>query len=784
MPEIATRLLPLPLLALLLAAAGAGAVLLYRRERALVPRRAGRWLATSRCALVLLLLALLADPVKVARERVLERGDLLVVIDASRSFSLADPRRPQAQVEAEAAALGAAPGEVREASRRDLAARALASGWLDELGRRFDLSLFALAGELRPFAAGAPPPAGGPVTDLTRPIAEEVARRRRGGEDIAGAVLFTDGAHNAEGDPCDAALQLALLGVPLVVVGVGALERPAGLRIESVDATGRTFAGDEVKAQVVIASSELPAMEVKVDVLDDGRELKSFAATIPAGNGSTPMPLAFPAGSAGRRKLTVRVQATGGAWTGADSKDLWIEVLSGKARVLLLDGAPRWEHRYLREALSRDVSVELHEHLVTPPPERRLPAGFPRTRDELFAHDVVVLGDVDPAVFTREEVEALRDFVAARGGSIVAIAGERSMPYRWAETPLAEVLPVELLRPAPSGTAGAAAPGEALVLTLTRAGEGSALTRLVPGRERNLELWEMLPAPQWVCPVKGLRPGAEALATVKGDPERRVVLATRAMGAGRVLFAGADATWRWRFRLGDELHRRFWGQAVRWAVSRRLSAEDEHARLGTDAAVYAAPARVTIEALLKARAAGDGGAGAEDEPVDAVITRLADGKQGRARLEPVPSSGGRYRAEVSLAEIGLAPAAAPAGPGGAPAQDAPVEHRVRLDVPAIPGYSAREDRASVAFALEPAPDREAEAAACDVRLAEEVAAAAGGRFLPLARFREAAELLAEKGRETERVSRSSPWDRPALLAAVLLGLLVSEWILRRRVSLT
>ena len=35
-------------------------------------------------------------------------------------------------------------------------------------------------------------------------------------------------------------------------------------------------------------------------------------------------------------------------------------------------------------------------------------------------------------------------------------------------------------------------------------------------------------------------------------------------GFGRVLFVGIDSTWRWRYRVGDTYHHRFWGQLVRW----------------------------------------------------------------------------------------------------------------------------------------------------------------------------------------------------------------------------
>ena len=40
-------------------------------------------------------------------------------------------------------------------------------------------------------------------------------------------------------------------------------------------------------------------------------------------------------------------------------------------------------------------------------------------------------------------------------------------------------------------------------------------------------------------------------------------------GFGRVLFLGLDSTWRWRCRIGDTYHHRFWGPA-RWSAADKV----------------------------------------------------------------------------------------------------------------------------------------------------------------------------------------------------------------------
>jgi hypothetical protein len=813
--ELSTRLLSWPLaLALLLAAAAAVAVL-YRRDRARLSPRRGRVLTALRLLAVALLAALLGDPVLRRTELALERGAVLVVVDASRSSALRDP--PAARGEAEPELRGEAePG----LSRAEAAWRSLASGPLAALEERFEVSTFSLADDLRPAgpaaAASGPPPPRGQGTDLGRPLLEEVSRRPRGA--VAGIVLLSDGNHHAPDDPRQAARLLSALGAPIIAVGVGPLEPLPDIALTGVDATGRVFAGDEIAAQVSIEAHGLDAREIPLTVREGEAVVAELVAELVAGGGVTRLPIRFPAGEPGRKRFTVSFPPAPGERTADNnSRDVWVEVLSAKARVLLLDGAPRWEWRYLRSGWTEDPNVELEAFVVTPPPDRRLPQGFPRSPEELFARDVVVLGDVDPALFSREEKEMLRDFVTARGGALVLIAGERALPHRWRDTPLADVLPVEL-GAEPPGALGKEIARSGVPLALTREGEVSEITRLVPGRERNVELWGLLPQPRWLSPVLGLKPGAEVLVTAAraaaprlpgyipppaGEEgaaaerrlerflkERGAVYVTGVYGGGRVLYSGIDSSWRWRFRFGDELYRRFWGQVARWGASGRLGADDGHARLGTDRLLYPQGARIRIESMVRDAA----GAPFAGDLVDAVITRLPGGASARTRLEPIPRSGGRYRAAADLAALGIAPGAprvddgearseARGGEGneeGGAADGGFAEYEVHLEIPQLPGYAALASPAAVRFVVEPALDPERHDLACDRDLLSELAALSGGSFLPLARLGEAPRLLPERTRRVTRSSAMGLLDFPVALAALVVGLLALEWALRKR----
>ena len=72
-----------------------------------------------------------------------------------------------------------------------------------------------------------------------------------------------------------------------------------------------------------------------------------------------------------------------------------------------------------------------------------LVGGFPKTREELFAYRAIILGSVEAASFTPEQLRMIADFVSKRGGGLLMLGGRRSFAEGgWGGTPVGEVLPV------------------------------------------------------------------------------------------------------------------------------------------------------------------------------------------------------------------------------------------------------------------------------------------------------------------------------------------------------
>ncbi len=892
--------LGLPLLeaALLAALVAALLVLLFRRERRLVPGSVGAAISALRVILAVLVVALLAEPALTERTRQIHRARAFILMDDSQSMSLEDRDRPAWQKLREAIAIGLLPPGVREtapgkaasrlaraleeavdqkavdqeaaapvapdleealreaeaavASARPMlgaaacgqaaaglaALRARSGVERREKGAALVDSLSRLQQKADELTAGRDDPAiregmerasrlsrsqlataliegkggeeekglakeKGLAARLSRDLDVQVvsigsatgeetnlgdpllsAATSAPAEELAFLFLVSDGRHNHGRRPEDAARILQDMKVPVFTVSVGPGEAPRDVAIEKVELGGQVFAGESIEGELVVSSHGFPpgpvALKIHEGNAPDGKVVQETAVDIAPG--ATRIPLELPAGSAGRRKLTAVLSVREGEASEANNrKAFWVEVREDKAKVLSLEHRPRWQHRYLESLLSRDANTKLETHLlVKGAGGLRLPDRFPRDRSTLFEYDVILIGDVDPSVFSREMVESLQAFVSARGNTIAFLAGPKHLPRSYRGTGLEELIPVDLSDAADeagaslAASAGAASSG--FTLHLTRDGERSGLTSLLPSRERNRDLWPSLPAMLRLYSAGAARPAATVLARAVPDggvpaPEKAAgveagppVLVTTFAGAGRVVYVAVDETWRWRYRTGDTYFRRFWEQVLRWATANRLPEGDGFVRLGTDDVRYDEPATAALRAIVRDAA----GNPVTDEWVDALIAAAGapgEGREGKAarrvRLKPVPGAEGIYQ--------------------GAAEDLAAGEYRVTLDLATVPEYSGLplEKKASAGFVVDRVPSRELCDVTCDETLLREVARITGGEYLPLGEAQRAADLAPRKTYKTEVVSRTQAWSFSWWIAGIFAAALAAEWIARK-----
>jgi hypothetical protein len=585
-------LIPLWLAVVIGVAAAVAAVRLYFLEQAKMSPVRRVALAVLRIGVVATALFLLLRPVLVTETRHQRPRPVALLVDNSLSLTQRDQRLtaqdrlrvaiatgkvpPTTPVPADGPLPELADPEVENPSRAALVKAVLQHPGLNllpGLAKVGPLKAY-LAGQRKRALEDAATVVDALKNDETRTaLADAVRDVLRGGEgDLPAAIVIaTDGQDNASAIGLEeAAQEAARLGVPLHVYGVGSSD-VGNLELKDFVAPDTIVYDDTVtvpvrwrcrgfkqgSAEIVLSLGGRVVAQKEVALTEAG-EFREVLAFTPRNAGE------------GERKteLTVTIRRRGEeTFTDDNTAKRAVSVVDRKVKILLVEGAPRWEYKFLQTALLRDRRVEAkflpvggdRRTLLSGPPY--LPA-FPAQRGDLFAFDLLILGDVPFSLLGPEKAAWVRDFVR-EGGSLIVLAGRQHMPSSWHGSALAEVLPVEFQAGRPSRNDQARTVAFAPVLT--REGARAEMLMLGDTPEESAQAWQTLPGFHWVFPASKLRPGAVAFTVhprMKAGEQPMPVFAGQFYGKGQVLFLGSDETWRWRSDRGEKLHGRFWGQVI------------------------------------------------------------------------------------------------------------------------------------------------------------------------------------------------------------------------------
>ena len=415
----------------------------------------------------------------------------------------------------------------------------------------------------------------------------ESQRQKMKNKNLKAIFMLSDGDWNFGAPPQQAAMNL---GVPVFTLTVGSDRAQKDLILESVNPPNFGLLGEQISIPFRIKSHLPESVKTQVRLTSSRGPSVSIAKpiTIPA-FGQVHDSIVWAPREISDYVLTLELPV----WKRGSESELLddnnmqtfqISIRTEKLNVLVIESYPRWEYRYLRNALTRDPGVDVSVLLLHP--ELGPGAGlnyiqkFPETREQLAKFDVVFLGDVGigEKELTEEQCDLLRGLVDQQGSGLVFMPGQRGRQMTFLDNPLGELIPVTYDEAKAEGNW---MPSEAN-FKLTSTGKGHFLTMLASDEFLNESIWKNLPGFFWCAGVERARPGSQVLAThssMRTSSGYIPVLATRPWGGGEVLFMGTDAAWRWRRGVEDTYHYRFWGQVVRWMSHKRKMAQGDGVRL-------------------------------------------------------------------------------------------------------------------------------------------------------------------------------------------------------------
>jgi uncharacterized membrane protein len=724
------------------------------------PTARSKALVTLRAAALSVLILILLNPVRVQQvKRAGPAPTAVFLIDGSRSMSLEAPvSRAQA---------------VDQLIRR--------SDLLLSADRRPSIQMYGFGRELVALSESARiVRADADETRLGQALEQLPARF---GDTLPfGVFVFSDGRSTDSDSLAAIGPAYRALGVPIHVVPVGDVRVAGDVAMQDIDAPREALPGTRVPVRVTLRSHGYAGQRTEISIR---------AAADPNGDPLATLPITLVDGEQAH-ELVIETDRAKGALT-AQVNPLLREAVAannrvpfqitpraGKLRVIYMEGTPPPEYRFIQDALEEDpdikcVSMYLDNQYDAQPRLHRVDdprLGFPTTREELLSYDVVICSDIARTAFTPEQLDWTVELVTKRGGGFVMIGGYTSFGSGgWDQTVWDGIIPVDM---SGQGTARSEHyDGSFQVVIPTQVTE-HPIWRIVDDPARNRQVLARMPMFHGTNLTDRLKPAATALGLSNGALVGSgvvTVFSCQSFGRGRTFAMATDSTIAWGSDFekvwgeGDNRYfRKFWRNVVRWITencdggNRRLRVEADKIiyRPGQEIHVKAKTYNEKLEDTDRYRVAARLRLAPEDgmQPFDAqavnLVPQLLD-KTYRGKLD-APD------AIEDLEDLGS------------------TLHKQVIDVAAFDGEQVVA-RSSLEFQVidDPADFRDPRPDPAQLkRIADEthgiVIESAEELSSLLARHQDASIQLILK--------RSPMWDTP-LLWSLLIGLLSTEWIVRR-----
>lgn len=531
----------------------------YRQFSTVAPKlRTWRiWvLSALQSAFLSLVLFLLWQPAMSIAALTSQQNIIAVVIDTSRSMSLAD---------------------VQGKTRESVALHLLEKNLVRDIQKRFQVRLYRLGFSVTPIhdLQNLPPPdAATHINGGLKTLVQNTADLP-----IGAILLLSDGSQNSveigeSGMALDTLQALRNRRLPVHTIGFGRTQATHDVELENVSVAPNAVINSRLSAALSFVQHGFRGQTVRLSVHGEGKTLASRDVKLaPDGMIQTEV-LYFPAGAAGARDLEFAIEPLAGEENlknNAITRSVLVN--DSKRRVLYIEGEPRWEFKFIRRAEEEDPTIQLVSMLRTSENKiyrqgiqdpAELANGFPTRPEDLFGYAGIIIGSVEADYFSPLQRELLREYVNKRGGGLLFLGGRMSLSEGgWGISSVSELLPTFL----PSGHNRFHR--NAATVELTQDGVDSPITRLLDDPIKNLERWKKLTYLADYQEAGSPKPGATVLAQMKSGERKLPLLITQNYGHGRTAILATGGTWRWQMSeaLGDPSHNLFWQQLIRWLVA-------------------------------------------------------------------------------------------------------------------------------------------------------------------------------------------------------------------------
>jgi hypothetical protein len=578
-----------------------------------------------------------------------------------------------------------------------------------------------------------------------------ILSQRYAGQNVSGMLLLSDGLDTREALDDWAAGDWPW---PIYTASFESAEdwqAEPDVRVDTVKTPRRVVVDWQTELKTIVSGQGTRGQPINVRLLKDGVIASEEPTVIPEMGGSRELNFTLDHSEIGTFTYAIHVPPLPGeTHTNDNTYMLSVQVVDARNQLLYVEGAPRWESKYLTRTLKKSSQVTPLVFLRGPGGKfltigQRGNASADMTTSELANFKIVVVGDLESTELGDARAQNLVNFVD-QGGSLILLGGARAWGSRgYSQTALKKVLPVK--------SHGNVLSEGKFPSSLTDTG------RSHPAFAGDPAIWEAMPPVLSYVPGVELTPGAQALATASDGGSVHPIIATQRYGQGKVIAILTDSLWRWSLSIGTastKPYGRFVEQLMVWMSPAEDAIQAAKVELFSDREEVYLGETLDLSARLGRKLNMD----RADTQVTCAITDAEDRTLpfSMQASEVVTSSGTSFPGYISTFKAdqpGLYTATAIARSGTRELSSEPITFYVRP------------------FTPESIPKP------VDAELLRTLAKSSGGQFFESKDALNAAlSGLTFATQEQESVEFSSLWRTLVMLSCLTL-LLAIEWILRR-----
>jgi len=409
-------------------------------------------------------------------------------------------------------------------------------------------------------------------TDISGSVAELIKKYSDSPQKLRGIIILSDGRDVLNSSPEMHNLANAY-NIPVFGICLGSKVKRKDMKIRISHSFYTVFKGQKIIITPELVNSNMGKISLVVEILDDRKKIIASKKINSEPDSVSKIKFQIPAENPGLHSYKIRIKSTENIDSNPenDSTSFSMNVITSKLKILLVEGRPFWDTKFLARLYTDNAAINLtsiyrftNQRFFKVSENEKTTSSdtviFPNSIENLAQYNLIVFGKGIEFFLDDKKIALLKKFVRDYGGTIIFSRGK---PYSGQWKSLHSLEPVEW---------GGKLSGSFKWQPTDDGTDTGLFGEMLPNAKSNI--WNELPPIQsaYQCPEANSFSQILVKAIDQDNTKTTIpVLISRRFGKGIVLAVNSQNLWQWDFfPLNGEtadFYKNFWTQLVFWTIS-------------------------------------------------------------------------------------------------------------------------------------------------------------------------------------------------------------------------